>query len=395
MINKILSWLLMPGIFLLLILLPLGNAGLSAMEIVPEVVGNGSNDSIVLTFETFDTTSLPVLANPDSLKILRFGPSGNLVDSIGEDGANLLNLRTGSYEAHFRGSDNSASKGRYIIRVYAFKGGQIRGACSSGYYVKENNWDGLDSNRISVEAILDTLNAGFGSQMYQANPDTAKIARSVWNDNLVAQGERTVDLSACSGGSGAIPCSLYVFSSADSSALQGVRVRFMNEGQNATEALGLSNSNGLVLASLDTAIYKIWAYKSGVEFSEQPFSLTVAEPAANDTIWGSTFNPGDPVSPELCRTYGWVSDLSGNGISGVTVMARIEKSPIRFMGTVISPYFQATSTDSVGYWQLDLLPNSVMDPSDSEYEFEIYYEPGRIARKKVKIPDQASWELDW
>lgn len=444
MINKVTLRHYVLGMFLLLILVPVGNAGLSAMDIIPAVVGNSPSDSVVLTFETFDTTSLPVLANPDSLKILRFGASGNLLDSIGEDAGNLLNPRTGSYEVHYRGSDNSASKGRYIIRVYAFKGGQIRGASSGGYYVKQGNWDDLDSTRNFAKAVLDTLNDGFASQTNQANldaavssrstlteddnigidwlnienagaarafpstilgavssvlsnvdVDTGKIARSVWDTDIVPQGQRLVDLSTCSGGSGAIPCSLYVFNSADSSALQGIKIRFMNEGQNATEALGVTNSNGLVIASLDEAVYKVWGYRAGIEFSGMPYVLAVSVPSANDTIWGSAFDPGDPVAPELCRTYGWVSDLSGNGISGVTVMARIEKTPIRLMGTVISPYYKSTSTDSVGYWQLDLLPNSVLDPSDSEYEFEIYYEPGRIARKKVTIPDQAGWELDW
>ncbi len=444
MINKISIRLWWPAILSLLILIPVGNAGLSAMEIIPEVVGNGSSDSIVLTFETFDTTSLPVLANPDSLKILRFGPSGNLVDSIGEDAGNLFNPRTGSYEAHYRGSNNSASRGRYIIRVYAFKGGQIRGASSGGYYVKQGNWDDLDSTRNFAKAVLDTLNNGFASQTNQANldaavssrstlteednigidwldienagaaqafpstilggvsavlsnvnVDTGKISRSVWNDDVVPISQRIVDLSACSGGSGAIPCSLYVFNSADSSAMQGIRIRFMNEGQNATEALGVTNSSGRVVVSLDEATYRVWGYKAGTEFSGIPHTLVVSEPAINDTIWGSVFEPGDPVSPELCRTYGWVSDLSGNGISGVTVMARIEKTPIRYMGTIISPYYKSTSTDSLGYWELDLLPNSVLDPADSKYEFEIYYEPGRIARKKVIIPDQAGWELDW
>ncbi len=261
--------------------------------------------------------------------------------------------------------------------------------------MKEGNWDGLDSTNDYAQAILDTLNNGFGSQINQTNLDTAKIARSVWDNDVVVQGDRKVDLSACSGGSGAIPCSLYVFSSSDSSALQGVRVRFMNAGQNATEAMGVTNSEGLTVTSLDAATYKTWAYRAGIEFSEMPYEVSVAEPFANDTIWGSTFDPGDPVAPELCRTYGWIYDLSGNGISGVTVMARIEKSPIRYIGTIISPYYKATVSDSVGYWKLDLLPNSVLDPSDSEYEFEIYYEPGRIARKKVTIPDQSGWELDW
>ncbi|HDS00580.1 MAG TPA: hypothetical protein ENO22_14320 [candidate division Zixibacteria bacterium] len=343
-------------------------------DIFPEVVGNGVSDSIILTFETFDTTALPLAADPDSLKILRFGPDGSLVDSLGEDASSLENIRVGSYTVHFRGSDGSGTKGRYLIRVYAYVGDEIRGAASAGYYVKSGNWDDLDSAKLYAKAILDTLQDGFASQTNQANLD--------------------VPVSSCGAGSGAYPCSLYVFSSADSSALQGISLRFMNSSQTATEAVGLSNSEGLVVASLDEAIYRVWAYKAGIEFEGLPDSVNMLAPSTVDTIWGSGFDPGQPVSPELCRIYGWVFDLSGYAIAGVTVMARLNESPVSHDGSVISPYYRTASTDSTGYWYLDLIPSDNLEPV-CEYEIVIYHDSGRIARKSVAVPDQASWELDW
>lgn len=358
------------------ILAVLLNAGSNsyALDIFPEVIGNGASDSIVLTFETFDTTALPLAADPDSLKILRFGPDGSLVDSLGEDASNLENSRIGSYEVHFRGSDGSGTKGRYLIRVYAYIGGEVRGAASAGYYVRSGNWDDLDSTKTYARAVLDTLQDGFASQTNQDNLD--------------------VPVSSCGAGSGAYPCSLYVFNSADSSALQGISVRFMNSGQTATEALGMSNSEGLVVVSLDESVYRIWAYKAGIEFEGLPDSVNMLAPSTADTIWGSSFDPGQPVSPELCRVYGWVFDLSGYGISGVTVMARLNDSPVRHDGSLISPFYRTASSDSTGYWYLDLIPSGNLDPV-CEYEIVIYYDSGRIARKSVTVPDQASWELDW
>ncbi len=424
---------------LLVIILNMAS-GLKAFDICPEVVGNIESDSIVLTFETFDTTALPLAANPDSLKILRFGPDGSRLDSLGEDASNVSNIREGSYEVRFRGSDASGSKGRYSIRAYAYIGGQIRGASSGGYYVKEGNWDDLDSTSIYAKAALDTLRDGFASQLNQSNldapvstrstlteadniginwldidnataaqvfpstmfgnvlgvvnVDTGSIARSVWDDDLVGQNSRTVDLSSCGSGSGAYACSLYVFNSADSSALQGIRVRFLNASQTATEAVGTSNSEGLVVASLDAAEYRVWAYKAGIEFASLPDSIEVNSPSAIDTIWGSGFDPGEPVSPNLCRVFGWVFDLSGYGISGVTVMARLNKSSVRYDGSMISPFYRTASTDSTGYWYLDLIPSENLEPV-CEYEIVIYYESGRIARRRVEVPDQASWEMGW
>jgi hypothetical protein len=429
-----------PVIYLLLAIILNLTSNLKAFSIFPEVVGSDNTDSITLTFETFDTTSLPLAANPDSLKILRFMPDGSLLDSLGEEASNLHNVREGSYEVRFRGSDTLGTRGRYVIRAYAYIGGQIRGAASAGYYVKDGGWDDLDSTKAFSKAVLDTLEDGYASQTYQSyldapistrstltesdnigidwldieNPaaaqvlsstiisgilgnvkvDTGKIARSVWDDELVSQNLRTVDLSSCGTGSGAYPCSLYVFNSADSSALQGIKVRVMNAEQTATEAVGISNSAGLIVVSLDAAEYRAWAYKAGIEFEGLPDSIDVSAPSSNDTIWGSSFDPGQPVSPELCRVFGRVFDLSGYGISGVTVMARLNKTPIRYDGSIISPFYRTASTDSTGYWYLDLIPSAALEP-ECEYEIVIYYESGRIARKRVGVPDQASWEFNW
>jgi hypothetical protein len=418
-----------------------GWGDLWAFDIFPEVVGNGESDSIMVTFETFDTTAIPVLANPDSLKILRFGSDGNVVDSLGEDDSRVVSVRVGSYEVHLRSSDSLSSMGRYRVRVYAYKGGQIRGAASGGYYVKAENWDGLDSARAEINAVLDTLQDGFASQtnqdkldttvssrstltasdniginwmdisnatafQYLPNSywggllsevvvDTAKIARSVWDDDIVAENSRSVDLSGCGAGSGAYPCSLYVFNQADSSAMQGVVVRIMNGSQTATAAVGVSDPDGLVVASLDAAEYCVWVYKAGVEFDDLPDTVAVSSPSVMDTIWGSCFDPGEPVAAELCRVYGWIFDLSGEGLQDVTVTAKIGKTPIRYQGTLISPYYRTVQTDSSGYWFMDLFPSESLTPDDSEYEFMVYYEPGRIARKKIKIPDLANWELGW
>jgi hypothetical protein len=412
-----------------------------ALDIFPNVSGNGEEDSITLTFETFDTTAIPLLSTPDSLKILRFGPSGDLIDSLGEDDSAVTQIRTGSYVVELQSTDSISGTGRYVVRIYAFMGGEIRGAISGGYYVREGSWDDLDTILDLTRTTLDTLNDGFASQINQSNLDTtmssrstltvtdnigidwmnisnatamqlfpntfiegilskvqvdsAKLARSVWDNDIVEQSSRSVDLSSCQAGSGAYPCSLYVYNSADSSAIQGILIRFMNDSETATEALGITDPNGMVVASLDAAQYKIWPYKAGVDFEALPDSLTVSSPASVDTIWGSGFDPGAPAGAQLCRTFGWVYDLSGIGISGVTVTAGITQTPIRYQGTVISPYLKSTTTDSIGYWYLDLLPNESLTPSDSEYEIMIYYESGRIARKRIRLPDLSNWELNW
>ncbi len=412
-----------------------------AVDIVPDLSGNGSSDSVVVFFEVFDTTSLPQLADADSLMILRYGPDGGLVDSLGENSSSVIKPRTGSYEVHLKSSDGSSSAGRYTVRVYAYKGGQIRGASSSGYYVLDCSQSTLDSSALNINSVLDTLNDGFASQTNQenldievstrsiltaddnigidwqdienintfqifpgtyiaglqnpVNVDTVKIARSVWNDDVVPESERVVDLSGCQSGSGAYACSLYVYDLADSSATQGVTLRIMNQSQTSTLAMGLTDLEGLFVASLDQAMYMVWPYKSGLSFEILPDTIDLAGESLVDTIWASSFDPGDPVSPQLCRVYGRVYDLSGQSLAGVTVSARISDNGLRYNGAAISPYSRSAVSDSTGYWYIDLFPNEVLSPSGSEYEFVIYYDPGRIVRLKTSVPDLASWELNW
>jgi len=411
-----------------------------AVDLFPEVSGNGVGDSIVLLFEVFDTTAVPQLSDPDSLMILQYGPDGSLLASLAENDDNVFNPRTGSYEVHLKSGDGS-STGKYIVRVFAYKGGQIRGAGSRGYYVIDNNWDVLDIADANIAAVLDTLNDGFASQTNQANldatissrsildeednigidwqdvtnvsafqifpntymaglqnpvnVDSARIARSVWNDDIVAQLNRTVDLAACQSGSGAYACSLYVFNAADSSALQGVTLRIMNQSQTATEAVGLSDSEGLIVASLDQAGYIVWPYKSGLSFDPLPDSIEVVAQSLNDTVWASSFDPGQPIEPQLCRVYGWIYDLSGQSLAGVTVSARIHADGLRYGGAAVSPFNRSTVSDSTGFWYLDLLPNQNLGQPVNEYEFVIYYDPGRIVHLRTTVPDLASWELNW
>ena len=415
---------------------------LTAFSLAPEVCGNSSADSVLISFETFDTTAHAVPVDVDSLRILQFGPSGDLVDSLGEEDGRVTNPRTGSYEIRLRASDSAGTAGCYNVRVYVSLGADIRGAGSHGYFVKEQNWTGLDSIAFNLKAVLDTLNDGFASQHNQSSLDTtissrssldsadnigidwgnmintsaiqdlsateiyrveqvadpievdsSAVARAVWDNDVIPRSGRTVAFDNL--GSGAYPCSLSVFSSTDSSALQGVALRLTNSEQSATVAVGLTDQNGRAVFALDSGQYFLWSYKVGISFGILPDTLLQDTQVTRDTIWGSAFDPGDPAVPELCRVYGWVHDLAGQPVTGATVSARLPEDNIRYRDYIISPYYKSTATDSLGYWEMDLYSNQLLQPSGSEYEFMIYYDNGRIARRRVTVPDQAGWQLSW
>jgi hypothetical protein len=409
--------------------------------VAPAVAGNGATDSVYITFASVDTTYYPEVKNLDSIDILRYRPNGSLLDSTSNGAANLLNPTKGFYRAAFRASDGSGTKGIYSFVVRGWRGGKERGAASGTYEVVERAIDELET---IISAIKDTLDDGFGSRtkigdtihrnasvltasdnvgvnwadvlnedalrffsntvFYAATiSDTAAIARSVWSDWVVDRAARKVGYvdtagvvtSVPSAGTGAYACSLYYFDASDSSAIQGVFSRVMNASQSSTCAVGITNSEGLFVASLDAASYRVWSYLSGYSFSPLPESIQLVSPASVDTIWGTYFDPGAPSLPSLCRVYGWVRNLSGDGLSGATVSASVRQSPLRHGSTIVSPYLRSTVCDSAGYWYLDLIPSPDLTPATTSYSFSIYYQTGTIGVKDVAVPDTSAWELIW
>jgi hypothetical protein len=77
------------------------------------------------------------------------------------------------------------------------------------------------------------------------------------------------------------------------------------------------------------------------------------------------------------------------------VLARIVASPLRHGNLVVSPYQVASTSDSTGYWALDVFPSETLDPADTKYEFEIRLGSGAILRRTVAVPDSATWFLTW
>ena len=203
-------------------------------------------------------------------------------------------------------------------------------------------------------------------------------------------------------GSGAYACSLYVYNETDTSAVQGVYARIMNDAQDATEAVGLTNSNGLVVLSLDAAQYKIWLYKAGVTASN-PDSVTVADPSVTDTIFVSVFSPSAPASPDLCNIYGTVEDAAGNAVEGAVVICKLRGSNLKYIDStlIIAPLTVTDTTDASGDFEIGLIPNASILDKDNEagttyWQIEIIgSDKESILNRRITVPDQANWRLIW
>ncbi|MDP3025276.1 MAG: hypothetical protein Q8O10_07045 [candidate division Zixibacteria bacterium] len=213
------------------------------------------------------------------------------------------------------------------------------------------------------------------------NPDT--IANHVW-----IWGTRTLTSGS---GAGVNQVIINTFQLPDSIPIIGTQVQVLNQNQSATTGLLNSNSTGQATFALDNGIYKLRMYKSGWVFTV-PESIIVSGNLA-DTFYANAFNPGNPPVANLCRVYGWIRDLKGQPVASVTVEAKISTTPLRYQTVLISPYYKTTSTDSDGYWYLDLYPNSILTPSNTQYDFTIYIPYGTILKLKTSVPEQSSWQL--
>jgi hypothetical protein len=349
---------------ILVMLLLSAKIAMAGISVTPSFVGSGATDSVFVTFCTFDTTLYPRLADADSIIALRFGPNNTMVDSLSQTAANLFKVRKGWYDIHYRGSNTAGTLGNYRVYARVKIGGDWRGAASAGYHV---------------------IGKDVGNYFAQLAADADSI-----KDTL-----GLLTLRTTGSGSGAYACTLFVFESTSQTAIQGVFVRALNATETATAAITNSDSNGRLILALDAANYHLLPYLAGYSFGSLPQVVMVTTAGANDTIWASRFDPGSPPAASLCRVYGYVQTLGAGGLEEVTVTARIAKTPLQYNGVVVSPYGVSTGTDSTGYWHLDLIPNSNLQPDNTKYDVTFYYSSGTILRKQVVVPDSASFWLRW
>lgn len=327
--------------------------------VAPLIAGDGPDDSVRITLSVNDT--LGNAADADTI-VLLWSHKGVVLDSLV---STAPGYRPGQYIFTHRASDNG-SLGDYQVLARAAVQGRTP-ITNYSYHV-------IEGGLLPLAAVTDS---GF--------------ARAITADDYKA------DLAPCGVGTGAIPCTLLVMTAtgSDTTALQGVFLRVYNSGETATAAGGTTDANGCRIFTLEESDYRVYAYQGGYTFAPQPESIGVASGGLTDTIWGVPFDPGAPATAELCRVYGWVYNLSGDTLSGATVNARVIQSPLRYQNIVISPYNLTTTTDSAGYWSLDLFPSAALTPDTTLYEFTIRFTSGAILRRKVAVPEATEWLLTW
>ncbi|HXF49622.1 MAG TPA: hypothetical protein VNL73_09410 [Verrucomicrobiae bacterium] len=261
---------------------------------------------------------------------------------------------TGNFRRAFRASKSDGSTGAYAVRVLVWKnGGRISHNFDEGGWFTYTVTSAFpEVNIVSADTIAQVSALGAGS-----NPVTVSVKQ------------------------GALP-------------IAGVQVQVVDSlTQLATQGMGNTDANGVIRFNLNAGFYFVRLFKPGYLFAA-PETLVVSGATVKNYA-GTLFDPGAPASPSLCRVYGWVFGLSADSLAGVTVTAEIKTAPLKAGLIVVSPYFRAATTNSAGYWFLDLYPNLSLTPSTTKYEFTVYLNSAPIAKRTVVVPNQASWQFTW
>ncbi len=238
------------------------------------------------------------------------------------------------------------------------------------------------------------------TQLENGVMDSGAIAGWVWNTpasnhtNTATFGSYLdAKVSALSGGSGAFSVTFTLFDSSSNQTLPGAAVTVRNISQSAIMALGSAGNNGAVSFNLDADSFVVAARLLGYIFPA--YDTVVISGATNDTIPATAFDPGAPAAANLVRAWGYITDIAGIPDTSATVSAVLTGGVARASGTIVSPFSVSATTDTTGYFFLDLLPNSTLTPDSSTYQFTIVRSDGTILRKRLVAPDSTSWRLTW
>ncbi|UCC79003.1 MAG: hypothetical protein JSW64_12095 [Candidatus Zixiibacteriota bacterium] len=246
---------------------------------------------------------------------------------------------------------------------------------SDDYWYAVSNTGGSASVPDSVAARIDSILASLG---YDASTDA----------------HEKIDNLSLSGG-GSEPETLIVMSSPDSTLIEGASVVVRTLDQSTVKVDGLlTDQNGRRLLELDPDSFFVALTHNNYGLTLD--TIVVLSGGGTDTLWMTEFDPGQPSSPDLCRVYGWIYDISGNAVelTDVTVEIPSKHYPLKYNGIIITPFRKTTESDSTGYWYIDLFPNQLLSKSDSEYLFTIEYPSGVIFKTKTAVPDSSSWQLE-
>ena len=193
-----------------------------------------------------------------------------------------------------------------------------------------------------------------------------------------------------SSGDNALTIQLY--ETGGTTPIADVRGVLRNSGGTAVMEINTSDSNGQLNYTVADGTYKLYLYKRGSYTFTVPTTITVSSGAASPaTIYGTPFSPSSPAEQNTCVVYGWLYGIDEAVVSGATVDATLEDKRAYATAKKYASMKLSTTTDANGYWELELVPNSLLSPSGSKYTFSFSNDAYKYSEQKI-VPDSTTKE---
>jgi hypothetical protein len=386
----------------------LGVGLLSAASLFGAIVNNSTSTPTAedsLSFVFYSVDSLGNATTADSFYILVSGPSGGVAykDSaaISDSRVSSITIRSKqfySFKDQVSNLDGSGDAGSYCLTILTKK--NTGGLLTPNVYSFQIVDDELSDQLALIGDSVDVKGGAVDSNRTELGGDSTLIAGWVWNTQ---QSSHTVsgsfgkyldtEVSGVSSGSGAYSFTIQTYDSGVGLAIPYASLGVRSIDQSSLVAVGRSDNLGQASFNLDADSFLIVASASSYIFGS--YDTVVVSGAGVDTIFCDQFDPGAPSFPTLCRVYGHLFTAGGVAEEGAAVSSWLPSGVARFGYAVISPTSVSSTSDSTGYFYLDLVPSGALTPANTEYEFTISRSDGTILRQRLAVPDSASWRLIW
>ena len=219
----------------------------------------------------------------------------------------------------------------------------------------------------------------------------------------VKKWELTLSTAAALSGGGSHATTIYATDTSGTDAyVSGVPVT-ITDLSGTTKGHLTTNTSGYAVFNLDSGSHVISAPIAG-GYVWLRDTILVPGAAVGDTLWGYDIAVGSPGSANLCRLYGYIYDIQGNPVQDATVTASLSSSGMvdSCTGVALDGYARSATTNSSGYWYLDLvkslcIQSSVLSSSAAKkYHITGNYPSGTEAfSKRYTVPDSTSHKMVW
>ena len=173
----------------------------------------------------------------------------------------------------------------------------------------------------------------------------------------------------------------------------GAKVSATAVGGSTPVAKDWTNSLGYVVFSLDSGAYTIAAAKTGYIWPGFTDTVTAAK---RDSIYGYDRVIGSSGTANVCRVYGYVTNMMGELVDNAKVTFSLNQPVNDTCDSLIISNFREvvyTGKDSTGYFEIDLIYSSCLQ--DKAYEVKVSKRGGPMRKTTFTVPDAATYRLIW